>query len=430
MGFFGFLRKVKPADAVSEVLADAEAKETSFEDASETVRKRLSDRMARESERAEELYDMIKENLIQIRKTNSELRGKKFESGQRIDAPVNMIKDNYVKKSISLLGSIPNVDNFEYDEVTGFCSASEKILSDLMNIPPKQALLLSRYFKGETSKMIRLLKEADERRKEMSSLLRGSAIGLYSRVNAGVAGITGLLEKSKDLGTSEKKLREKIADRQKDIEGRRSAMESLLSGEESRKHAELGEEIKRMEHDRSELGNKLNDELSGLKRPVKKLEHSAAKETKDKEKLALYSRLSHSPLKVLLQEQGDSLIMDALGKLRELGLKDEDREHVEELAKKIELGYLSKLADKYKWLDGEIADRKSAFEKSEFPERHKKHEREIENLGREISEMTNDLEKILKAKSDTRDKIKAEKSKLEGMILKEAGIRLDITLGD
>ncbi|MCK4335526.1 MAG: hypothetical protein KAW40_02255, partial [Candidatus Aenigmarchaeota archaeon] len=166
----------------------------------------------------------------------------------------------------------------------------------------------------------------------------------------------------------------------------------------------------------------IREELSGVKRPLKKLEYSLKREGG---KSAL-SRVAHSPMKTLSQEQGDSLLMEALVKLRDLNLKDNEKERVEELIKKVELGYLSRLKDRYKFLESEIREKKGKEEKSDVLERKKAKEREMENLKREILEHEKEREKIARNREETSKSIGKEKKELEETLHKEINIKLNI----
>ncbi len=432
MGFLGFLKKGKKAEGVSSAAPSAAADSTpstdiGLDDVMKTLEGRMADKLAAETKKAEKLYFKISEGLAEAKKHAAGLEKQSFEPGDKTYAMVNMTKDNYVKKANSLIAGLPKIGRMNYAEIAAFSGGARKILNELLNIQPKQAILLTRYFKKESSRVIMALKEADIACREMESLLQGSALGLYSSASETIADIADLMRRSEDLGGRAQGMGEKIAARKVELETRHGDHKAFLAGEESVKHRTLDDELKMRERERTELGNKLNDELSGLKRPVKKLEHAAAKDAKDKEKLALYSRLSHSPLKVMLNE-GDSAIAEALVKLREIGLKDEDREHVEELAKKVELGYLSELADKYKWLEAEIAERKAQLEKSSFPESDKKHARDIEDLKREIAELEKELEKAKENRTEVSKKLKDGKRRLEDSLFKQAGLKLNIII--
>jgi hypothetical protein len=417
MGFFDFLKGKEEVPGESQDIGSVE-----LGNVKEKVKGAISSDISRERERVRELYSKIKEDFREVKKLNNELSGKEFKSGQRVDAPVNMIKDNYVRKTLSLLNNIPAVSTFEHKEITDFCSSAEKILKNLRDLPPKQTVMLSKYFKGETSRIIRTLKGIEERRKEMESLLRGKGLWLEGEISSRVEGISGLIKKSKDLERQEETLRGKIRAKEKEWKEKERELKELVSGKDYRGFEGLGSEIEKLDKERMETESELREELSGVKRPLKKLEYSLKQEGG---KSAL-SRVAHSPMKTLFQEQGDSLLMEALVKLRDLNLKDNEKERVEELIKKVELGYLSKLKDRYKFLESEIREKKGKEEKSDVMERKKAKEREMENLKREILEHGKEREKIARNREGTSKSIGKEKKELEETLHKEINIKLNI----
>ncbi len=417
MGFFDFLKKKEevsePQDAGSVELAKVK----------ETIERSISSDITKERERMRELYARIKENFREVKKLNKELSGKSFESGQRVDAPVNMIKDNYVRKTLSLLNNIPVIDNFEYGEITDFCSGTEKVLKDLQKIPPKQTILLSKYFKGETSRIIKTLKDIERMSKEMKSLLEGKALWLGGKINSKIDRIFELKRKSKDMEKQENTLREKIKDKRNEKGEKEKDLAGFVSSEEFKGFENLGFEIKELGRERSEIENEIREELSGVKRPLKKLEYDL-KHREGKEKVSL-SKVAHSPMKVLL-EQGGSVLMEALVKLRNLNLKENERERVEGLIKKIENGEISKLRERYKQIENEIREKKEREEKSDVTDKKRGKEREIENLTKEIQEHEKEIEKISGNRKKVSEGIEKERKDLEGLVRKEININLNI----
>lgn len=417
MGFFDFLKgkeefPEEPRDIGQVELGNVKDK----------VEEAISGDISKERERVRELYSRIKEDFREVKKLNSELSGKEFKSGQRVDAPVNMIKDNYVRKTLSLLSNVPEVSGFEHREITDFCSGTGKILKNLRDIPSKQAVLLLRYFKGETSRIIKTLKEIEERRKEMESLLKGKSLWLEGEIGSGVDRILGMIKRSEDLEKQEEKLREKIKEKEREWKEKEKELKEFVSGEEFRVFEGLGSEIQRLEKERTEIANELREELSGVKRPLKKLEYTLKQEGG---KSAL-SRVAHSPMKTLFHEQGDSLLMEALVRLRELNLKDNEKERVEELIKKVELGYLSKLKDRHKFLESGIREKRGKEEKSDVLDRKNGMEREIGNLKREVLDHEKEREKIAKNREEASEGIEKEKRELEETLKKEINIKLNI----
>ena len=429
MGFLGFLKKdKKPAVAATLVSNASDAGDVPLANVMAAVMTSREKWIDEERKRAKALHGKILDELASVRKLAESLGKEKFEADDKTYAVVNMLKDNYTKKASSLLSNPPRINDYNYEEIAGFSASVKKTLAELLNLPPKQAVLLTRYFKKDASKIIFRLKEADVAHMELSTLLNGSDLHLCSRIDAGVKAVGDMAAKVLDFDASLNGLGGRMEGKQEELGGKKQRAGELLESEESRCHHSMEAGIKRMEGERDSLAAKLGDELSPLKRPAKKLEHSLATDVKAKEKKELYSRIAHSPLKVMLSD-GDSAIADALARLRETNLKDDDKEHVEELTKKIELGYLSGLADKYKWLESEIADRKAQLEKSPFPVKKAADDRAVASATHELSEMKREHERLSRARSEAMDKAMVEKRKLEDLIEKQAKIKLRINLG-
>ena len=417
MGFLDFL---KGKEEVPELPKDIGSVE--LRNVKETIEKSISEQLERERDRAKELYSKIKEKFREVKRLNNELSGKKFKSGQRMDAPVNMIKDNYVKKTLSSLNNIPEVDNFDYSDITDFCSGTEKVLKDLRNIPPRQAVLLSKYFKGETSKIVKILKEIEDMKKEMRSVLDGKALWIGGEVNSKIHGIFETQRRSEDLKKQENTLLERIKEKEKELLEREKELREFASSKELREFESLGSEIKDLENEKSKIENDIREELSGVKRPLKKLEYSLKQEG-GKDSL---SGVSHSPMKYLFKEQGDSLLKEALVRLRDLRLKDNEKERVEELITKIDNGYISKLRDRYMWLENEIKEKKGKEESSKVMDKKSSKERERGNLEKQILEFERERERIENNRKETSKGIEKERKELEDMIRKQINVNLNI----
>jgi hypothetical protein len=417
MGFFDFLKGKEEVPEQPQDIGSVELRNVKG-----TIEKSISEQLAKEREKSKELYSKIKEKFREVKKLNNELSGKTFKSGQRMDAPVNMIKDNYVKKTLSSLNNVPGVDDFGYSEITDFCSETEKVLKNLRNIPPKQAVLLSKYFKGETSKIVKILKEIEDMKKEMKSVLDGKALWIGGEVNSNIDSIFEMQRRTEDLKKQENTLLEKIKDKEKEVLEREKELKEFASSKELKDFESLGSEIKDLENEKSKIENEIREELSGVKRPLKKLEYSLKQEG-GKDSLL---KVSHSPMKSLFLEQGDSLLREALVKLRELRLKDNEKERVEELITKIENGYISKLRDRYMWLEKEIREKKGKEESSNVLDKKLSRERETENLKKQILEFEREREKIENNRKETSKSIEKGRKELEDMIRKEINVNLNI----
>lgn len=419
MGFFDFLRGGGKQEQPTEAPRDLGSLELSG--LKDMLEKEMAGRMENEKERARELYGRMREKFREVKRLNSELSEKEFRSGQRMDAPVNMIKDNYVKKTLSSLNGLPVIQDFGYREISDFCSGTERVLKDMRNIPPKQAVLLSRYFKSETSKIVKMLKDIEGIRDEMKGVLDGKALWLSGEIEKRMERLAELEGKSQDLRNQEKTLIEKIGSKEKEIKEKEREMAKFVSGEDAKGFEKLGRKIKETEDEKSNVENELREELARVKRPLKKLEYSLKQDGKDKR----LAKAAHSPMKALIGE-GDSSLKEALVRVRGLMLKENEKEHVEELITKIENGYLSKLRDRYVFLEKEAREMKTMEEKSDVEERKKAKEMEIERMRKETKEYEKERGRLSEAIKDVQDTRESEKRKLEEVILSEMNVRISI----
>ncbi|MCK5023022.1 MAG: hypothetical protein KAS04_02520, partial [Candidatus Aenigmarchaeota archaeon] len=293
--------------------------------------------------------------------------------------------------------------------------------------PAKQVVLLSNYFKGQTSKIIKTLKSIEDRKKEMEELLQGKALFIDGEINTRNDKIFQLIKRVKDLESQEKTLTEKIENKKNEVTEKEKEINDFLKGKEFSDYENLGTEASDFEKERMKIEADIRDEISGVKRPLKKLEHNLrTNRSITKDKLLLCSKISKSPLKVLL-ENGDSVLKEALVKLREINMKDDEKIHVEELVTKINNGYISKLIDKYKWTEVQIADRKEEEGKSDILERKATKQRELENKKKEVTEFEKDKEKIVINKNETSETVTEEIKKLEELVLREINLKVEIT---
>ncbi len=426
MGFFDFMRsgnKIK----VEETAEPQSMGSVEVNLVREKVMEYISEQMEKEREKTKELYVKIKDDFRQIKKLNNELWEKKFKSGERMDVPINMIKDNYAKKTLSLMNNAPEINTFDYSDINTFCSSTDRILKEMRNLPAKQVVLLSNYFKGQTSKIIKTLKSIEDRKKEMEELLQGKALFIDGEINTRNDKIFQLIKRVKDLESQEKTLTEKIENKKNEVTEKEKEINDFLKGKEFSDYENLGTEASDFEKERMKIEADIRDEISGVKRPLKKLEHNLrTNRSITKDKLLLCSKISKSPLKVLL-ENGDSVLKEALVKLREINMKDDEKIHVEELVTKINNGYISKLIDKYKWTEVQIADRKEEEGKSDILERKATKQRELENKKKEVTEFEKDKEKIVINKNETSETVTEEIKKLEELVLREINLKVEIT---
>jgi hypothetical protein len=418
MGFFDFLRRKE--EVSKEPIEIKETIKIGIENVREKIEEMISEQISSEREKTKNLYEKVKEDFEKIKKINHSLDGKFFEKGDKTYVRVNMIKSNFVKRNYGLIGNVPEIRNFEYNELKDFSSTAKKIANDLKNINPKQAFLLSRYFKNETSQIINLLKSIEFEVKEMENVLdvEGRNLSLISNVERGIEKLTRLKKKFSDLERQENILKEKIEHSRKEELKKQEELEVLMRSKEYANFLSLDKTLESMREERGEIEEKIREDISSVKRPLKKFDHIASEEL-PKEKRTMFRKLHHSPVKIILQGE-ESVLKETLERIKEMkekmDLKETEQKRIEEILRKINSGYFHDLKEKYESLRREEEKKRGESEVSKVLLNKERVEKEKERLKHETSEYERSLESLLKSKESVKEEITEEKKGMEGMI--------------
>jgi len=392
------------------------------------ISEEVSDMLSREQERAKDLYGKIREDFGEIKRMNKELEGKKFEEKDRMYSAVNMIKNNYVNRTFGLLGGVPVVQEMSHGELENFLSKTTKVLDGMRKVPPKQAILLSKYFKKEASEIVKILKRIEDSLDEMKGLLSdGKSIPLVSKISSRVNVIIDMKRKFSDLEQQEKILEEKMEKTGKEKERKEEDLKNLLKSEGYREHVDSREKIRDLKGERENLANEIREEFSSVKRPFKKYEHILRGDSSiPREKRISFEKMIRSPVKAILSEGGESVLKDIISRVDEamekgmVSLKESERKKFREFSGRAREGKISELRKRHAELRERIAEGEKQKGKGVIDEREKI-KREIEHSGHEISEYKRNLEGISRGKSSAKSEILGEKENLEKTIEREIG---------
>lgn len=425
MGFFDFLRGGKEEDdgpgREPEDIGPVEILKLR-----EVISARMSGDLGEEKAKAKEKHGEIMTHLEKVRELGNDLLKEKFKSGQKHDAPVNMIKDNYAKRAVSVVDGVPYVGEFSHAELSSFCSELERRLGGIENIPQREAMTLSKFFKDGMSKIVREMKKIEEKRSEMLSIIQEKALLVEGENEKRTKKLLEMFRKRRDLEGQEAVLKEKIGDMEKETEQKKRELNDFLKSAGYKDYLRLGKEINRLSEEKEQARCELRREMSAVKRPLKKLVHSL-KGGNEKESIARLSGLSKSPLKTLL-EGGDSVLSEALEKMKEVDVKGKQEEKIEELRKKVGLGYTSKLIDKCRYTDSEIEDLRKKMENSAALRKEESMKGEIRNLEKMVEEYKKEAGKIEENRKETESEMKREREELESFLAEKAGLKTEILM--
>ncbi len=415
MGFLDiFRKKEEPPEEPAEEGKPVSVKLDSLES---RVKEIISGRLEREKREAEEIYGEIKEHFSGIKELNSFLEAKSFEKQDRTYAKINMIKNNYVKRSYSLLGSVPSLGRMGYEELKSFHEKAGKIASDLKNTDPKQAFLLSRYFKHETGEIIKKLKSIEDSLSSLNSIIGsgGGAMWLEKEISGAVKSISGQKERVSEMEEKLEEFGKRKDNLEKMLDSEKEKLKQFTESGVYKRMTAIEEKIEESKEQRKELEAEIRNRLSEIKRPMKKIEYFMRTEEGEKGIAEDFDRILHSPTKTFLSEGGENKLGSVLRKTKELmdqekvSLKGSDKEHVLDLLMEAEKETFSALKKKYSEISGELDSMIKERKSSKATEEKDRKEKEIGGMERDISETEKEIE-------DLSDALESEKEKTKDMI--------------
>jgi|GEM_PF-1781978 len=433
MGFFDFLKKPKEEEE-GKPAVESKPVEVEMDSLEKEVSEHVSGMLSNEQDRAKDLYGSIRSDFRDIKRMNSELGDKKFAEGEKTYSAVNMIKNNYVNRTFGLLGGIPVVQEMNHEELENFCSKTSKVLDNMKKVPPKQAILLSKYFKKEASEIVKILKRIEDNLDEMRKMLAdGKPIFLVNKINSHVSAIREKKKKFDDLEQQEKVIKEKIKRLRSEKKGKQGDIEELLKSDEYREMIDSRERARDLREESESIESDLREQVSSIKRPLKKYEHVLRNDKSiPREKRISFEKLIHSPVKTIMTEGGESVLGELVSRVNEsvkegeISLKESEMKKFSDFCSNLKEGGISDLKKRHLEIRERIEKSEKQKGRSEVLNEREKLRREIENLDHEISEYERNLENLSKGKDSAKSDIIREKESLEKTMERELGKKFRI----
>jgi hypothetical protein len=354
----------------------------------------------------------ITNNISDIESAVGILEKAEFEKGNKTYVTVNMVKSLFVKRSHSLLGKRPTIpEKPNFSDFEKFHSDSLSLLNNLKKISPKQAILISNYFKKEANVIFAKIKELEDGLDEMKDFLKNEA-KIKQTINDALTVVDEHRQMKKQMSFLEsmkKELDLRAKTNQKLRKEKETELSELTKGNDWKNMEDMNRAIDELNIRISDTSSKIEQELSVSIRPLKKLEHLAssgngiAKE--DSEFLGMFV---DSPLDALMKNKNENnlkhilKLTDRLVNQKEIILKQKDHE---------------KLLDLIRKLDTQIPWMKENHTKLTNEKNDKK--KEIESRYPRLIEQKNELDDIINTAQKEEGKIASE--------IKETGAEVENT---
>ncbi len=275
MGIFSIFSSKKKAEPEAPAQIDVPEK-IYYADVPVWLDSALSERLGGISRRASDICASIMSSKEKLKERIETLGKQNFDPQDKTYAKVNMAKDTFVKKALSELnGTSRPRETSDYKMLCGFLDSALSALDSIKKATPKQAILISNYFKKQSSEMVAGIKEMETAAAGLSRLIDGDGklLNAVKEAKGSAAKLAELeIERRVDdinlskASVSESAIGNRISVKQRELE-------ALMESNEWKGYAESLGKISEMEARMKSVEQDANNRLSVLRRPMKKLSH-------------------------------------------------------------------------------------------------------------------------------------------------------------
>lgn len=400
-----------------------------FSDVQKWIEAEFSEKFNRAKSRAEGIHKNIQEGFQEIKKSNQNLDRASFESEDKTYAAVNMIKDSFVKRTHSLILGIERLtNNIEYSSLKEFYSSSDNVIKEMKKTNPKQAILLSRFFKKEGGALIENIVRAEKTVKSLQEFLdsEGKIMDLFQGANLIEQERLRLLENLDSLERQEHELGERRKETLKERGVIESGLSELKLSKEWKEMETLERELEKLEEEKSNIEEEIRSRLLIANRPFKKMKHSLDEKSPE---IGFIKEFLHDPLGAILSENSMNQLRSLLEKTRrdnKIGLKQKDVEKLKSLQNTLESGMLE-LTENYRKTITKISKiGESLSMLSGLGQERKELEDKLISLSGEIKKIDNEMEKIKGDRGDINRDIINKRGEIQSLIFNRTGRKVEI----
>lgn len=434
MGFFGFFKKKKKTEIVQ--ASSEEILRLGINEIQGWFDKSFSDSLEKSRSQGSDYHSNVMDSFLDVRNAFVSLESAKFVGSERIHAAANMIKDSFVKKAYPIIANIERVSKetgMDFSGLSMFSEEASKTIETLKNTTPKQAILLTRYFKKESDPVITRIKETEEKIKSLKEWLGDEKMLKTSEtVKNSVREQLSDLDEMKSLDKKKEDVKEEIAELKEKKQEKESEFLDLLKSKEWKEFNTMGNEIKNIKNEIMKIEYEVTSELSPMKRPLKKMEYVLNKQD------ALFSHrgflrgFMQDPFGTIKTKDGEDSLRKFLFTLsgmahdKKIDLKDKEMERLDSLLEKM-VRDIPEMKKKY----NELIETRDHMEKtmedlSKTTSKKDSIEGDVESLSKEITNVEEEIKDITKNQEKLREKIKKDKRETEKLILTDIGRIVEI----
>lgn len=382
------------------------------------------------------MHSDILTSFSDVRTALKRLEDASFEQRDKITTAANMIKDTFVNKTNNILNNESEIRELDRANLKNFYLNSIKNIRELTTISPKQTVLLTSYFKEQTSDLIENVRKTEKKLNDMNKFLdsKGKIIWIMQKTKEDS-------EQQKQDITKYLGFQQQIEDKKREIEELQNEIKSdqerltkLTSDKRWNDLEKAEKDVYYTERKLAETKDSLEQMFALVSKPLKKLEYAASHGYSPGIGTRFIGDFLNSPLRTISEDDGINKFKTVLHLLRDahkdkqVPLKAKEEEKILDLIRRCGSD-LPLMAERYKKLNTEL-EKKRTLHKSMHPELIKEKQEIEDKINKDKKETTllhKDIDYIETDMKHMLTEINSRKDKLEKLVSDYANRKINIT---
>jgi hypothetical protein len=419
MGFFDFLKK-------KEELLPVQEEDVLIGDIEDWFSSNFNNRVKELISKSDKIHKDVISGFDHVKTAVKKLDKASFEKEDKIYARVNMVKSGYTRRASSLLGSVKDMETeLNYNILKDFYDKSSNTLKNLKEISPKQATLMSNYFRRESNELIKGMSSLDNTISSLKEFLDQEGRILETKINVkeGMEKHKSLQERASKLESDENEIKKKIEETENKVKTAAKELESFLNSSRWDELDTLKTKIDSLKNETFKIEYQIRGDLSYLKRPLKKAKHI--------DKNPAIEAYIKAPFKEFVSDGGEAALGEIISLLNiminrgKLSLKDKESSKIKELQSNMEA--ISDHRNKYLNLVKERRETEAKLKEFDILYEEKtSYEESIERTKKEKESLKADMKGMQRKMNENDEEMKENIKGMESAIFNKSNRKVNI----
>lgn len=360
----------------------------------------------------EEIKRDLEENVEKLGESLEKVRNAEVdeEMASRLESAGRSNKDVLVNRLQNFIGNFSTSETSNFLDLVRFMEEKSSELAELEEKLQKNIMFVQKLHESETRKLVDSLHDLEE------NLDLAKEIEERKNIREEYSEVEEILDEVEEIEDEIENMEEQLSKKEDEIRELEDKLESVQEKEPSEEIEEKENLIEKLEMDEKKMKNRIVQNISPLKRSLKKYRYHASVPGGNEDLLEKYIE---NPIQGAMDDDGLSFLkkvkdnLDELLETDDLGFGEDEAEKARRDLEQLDLEGLKKWKDEIDEIRDEIKDTKEGIGNLKSDEEINRIQRKTENTRKDLESLNKKIDRKIDRKEGLTDSLKERKEKLE-----------------